>query len=56
MKTIKQNKKIDFYVELKGNRLYLLSPEYNNIKLKIDITPVWHFVKEVLNHPKNDER
>lgn len=50
----KQQKRIDFYISLKGNRLYLETPEYNKVKLKIDITSVWHFVKEVIEHPKND--
>jgi len=53
MRTIKNNKQIDFYVSLKGNRLYLETPEYNKVKLKLDITSVYHFVKAVLKTPKD---
>lgn len=52
-KGIRENKKIDFYVALRGNRLYLESPEYNSFRVKIDITSVFLFCKEVLEHPKN---
>jgi hypothetical protein len=55
MKKIKQHKRIDFYVEIKEARLYLVASESNPIRLKIDITSVWNFFKEVINLPPNDK-
>lgn len=47
------------WIELRHNRIYLIHRN-KNIKTEIDITPVWHFFKEVNdfikqpNHPTGE--
>ena len=41
------DKNIKAIIELRNNRLYLLHYK-GMVKLEIDITPVWHFMKEAL--------
>ena len=49
---IKQNKKADLILSLVGNRIYIESRTKATV-LKVDVTPLWHFFKEVttdINH------
>lgn len=39
-------------IELRGSRLYLIK-QMNGMKVDVDVTPLWHFFKEVDDFTKN---
>lgn len=45
---VKKREKNDFNISLERGKLYLHSRGNNSIELKIDVTQVWNFAKELL--------